>query len=123
MPAIVGIDHVQLAMPRGQEARAREFYAGVFGLREVPKPPHLVNRGGLWFENEAVRIHLGVDVDFRPAKKAHPGLLVSGLEQVKDAVRSAGHAVEDGEPLDGYAHCYVEDPFGNRLELMERIEA
>jgi catechol 2,3-dioxygenase-like lactoylglutathione lyase family enzyme len=122
MPAIVGIDHVQLAMPRGQEARARGFYAGVLGLREVPKPPHLVNRGGLWFENEAVRIHLGVDVDFPPAKKAHPGLLVSGLEQVKDAVRSAGHSVEDGEPLDGYAHCYVEDPFGNRLELMERIE-
>ena len=107
-------------MPAGQEDRAREFYCGILGFLEVPKPPHLARRGGLWLESRGVRVHLGVDPDFRPARKAHPGLLVSGLDTLTDRIRDAGHRVEEGEPLEGYAHCYVEDPFGNRLELMER---
>jgi len=118
--AIVGIDHVQLAMPAGQETAARRFYAELLGLREVPKPAHLVARGGAWFERHGVRIHLGIDAAFRPARKAHPGLLVTDLPGLVARLTSAGCAVQDGEPLEGYAHVYVEDPFGNRLELLER---
>ena len=117
---IVGLDHVQLAMPAGQEDTARRFYVGLLGLTEVQKPAHLAARGGAWFENADVKIHLGIDPDFRPARKAHPGLLVSNLQDLVGALRSAGHAVMDGEPLAGYEHAYVDDPFGNRLELMER---
>jgi catechol 2,3-dioxygenase-like lactoylglutathione lyase family enzyme len=117
---ILGLDHVQLAMPAGQEETARRFYIGLLGLSEVQKPPHLAARGGAWFETAAVKIHLGIDPEFRPAKKAHPGLLVSNLQDLLAAVRAAGHQVVDGEPLAGYHHAYVDDPFGNRLELMER---
>ena len=117
---IVGLDHVQLAMPADQEDRARHFYVGLLGLVEVQKPAHLAARGGAWFENADVKIHLGVDPEFRPAQKAHPGLLVSNLQGLMEALRSAGHAAVDGEPLAGYKHAYVNDPFGNRLELMER---
>jgi catechol 2,3-dioxygenase-like lactoylglutathione lyase family enzyme len=117
---IVGLDHVQLAMPAGQEPTARHFYVGLLGLVEVEKPAHLAARGGVWFQNAGVKIHLGVDPDFRPARKAHPGLLVSNLQDLMEALRSAGHEVIDGEPLAGYEHAYVNDPFGNRLELMER---
>lgn len=118
--AVVGLDHVQLAMPSGGEAEARLFYAGLLGLREVAKPAHLVTRGGAWFEGEGVRIHLGVDPEFRPARKAHPGLLVTDLAHLADRLREAGHDVVEGEPLEGYAHVYVDDPFGNRLELLEK---
>ena len=79
--AIIGIDHVQLAMPAGEEDAARRFYVGLLGLTEVAKPAHLVARGGAWFEKTNVRIHLGIDPDFRPAKKAHPGLVVNDLKR------------------------------------------
>ena len=118
----MGLDHVQLAMPTGQEQRARHFYAGVLGLTEVEKPAHLAARGGAWFESAGVRIHLGVDQDFRPARKAHPGLLVTGLEGLAESLQSAGYTVTAGEPLEGYRHVYVDDPFGNRLELMEHAD-
>jgi catechol 2,3-dioxygenase-like lactoylglutathione lyase family enzyme len=117
---IMGIDHVQLAMPAGQEQTAREFYVGALGLTEARKPEHLAARGGAWFENPGVKIHLGVDPAFRPARKAHPGLLVTDLRGLIDSLRRAGYEVQDGEPLAGYAHAYVDDPFGNRLELMQR---
>jgi catechol 2,3-dioxygenase-like lactoylglutathione lyase family enzyme len=76
----VGVDHIQLAMPAGQEHTARHFYVEVLGLTEIRKPVHLAARGGAWFENADVKIHLGVDPDFRPARKAHPGLLVTNLQ-------------------------------------------
>jgi catechol 2,3-dioxygenase-like lactoylglutathione lyase family enzyme len=120
MTHVVGLDHVQLAMPAGQEDLARRFYGALLGLPEVAKPPHLAARGGAWFESGTVKLHLGVDPDFRPARKAHPGLLVRNLAALVDVLRRAGHDVQAGEPLEGYAHCYVDDPFGNRLELMER---
>lgn len=118
--SIVGLDHVKLAMPAGQEETARRFYGELLRLPETTKPPHLAGRGGAWFENAHVKIHLGVDVEFRPARKAHPGLLVTNLRKLVDALRRAGHEVVDGERLDGYEHVYVDDPFGNRLELLER---
>jgi len=116
---IVGIDHVQLAMPAGREEEARLFYAGLLGIPETAKPGQLAKRGGVWFESSQVKIHLGVDQDFRPAKKAHPALLVKDLRVLVARLRSASVAVVDDEPLAGYDRVYVTDPFGNRLELME----
>jgi catechol 2,3-dioxygenase-like lactoylglutathione lyase family enzyme len=116
---VVGVDHVQLAMPPGREDEARRFYGDLLGLPESVKPPDLARRGGAWFENGRVKIHLGVDADFHPARKAHPGLLVDGLPELVDRLRAAGYAVSEDEPLPGYARVYVNDPFGNRLELLE----
>lgn len=109
------LDHVQLAMPAGREDEAVAFYHGLLGMIRVPKPERLAGRGGCWFEHGAVRVHLGVDPDFRPARKAHPALLVRGLAALVERLRGAGVPVtEDGESV------YVADPFGNRVELLER---
>lgn len=113
------IDHVQLAMPPREEDRARAFYGRVLGLAEQPKPSHLAKRGGVWFEQGALKIHLGIEEDFRPAKKAHPAFLVEGLQAILEQCRRQGYKVVYDEPLEGYARAYVYDPFGNRLELME----
>ena len=119
--SVDAIDHVQLAMPADGEADARAFYTGLLGVPEVPKPAHLAARGGCWFESATVKIHLGVDADFRPAKKAHPALLVSDLRGLVAALLDGGADVVDDEPLEGYDRVYVYDPFGNRLELMEPL--
>lgn len=113
------IDHVQLAMPAGREPDAVAFYAGLLGIAEVPKPPHLAARGGCWFEDGELKVHLGVDADFRPARKAHPALEVEDLPALLTTLRAAGVAVVDDEPLDGHDRAYVDDPFGNRIELLE----
>jgi catechol 2,3-dioxygenase-like lactoylglutathione lyase family enzyme len=114
-----GLDHVQLAMPAGEEDRAREFYNGILGLTEVPKPPNLAKRGGAWFEGGTLRVHLGVEADFRPAKKAHPAFLVRHLSAIIRHFERVGVTVITDEPLEGYERIYVHDPFGNRIELLE----
>jgi catechol 2,3-dioxygenase-like lactoylglutathione lyase family enzyme len=119
---IVGIDHVQLAMPPGEEAKARAFYANLLGLPEVPKPPHLAVRGGAWFELGPVKVHLGVEREFRAAKKAHPGLLVQGLSDLAAALERAGYPVTRDDSVEGYRRAYVDDPFGNRIELIETAD-
>ncbi|TKC98722.1 VOC family protein [Polyangium fumosum] len=116
---IVAIDHVQLAMPAGREDEARVFYGKLLGLAEVPKPADMAKRGGAWFEAGAVKIHLGVEAEFQPARKAHPGLRVEGLAALVEGLRAAGVTVADGPPIDGIARVFVEDPFGNRIELLE----
>lgn len=116
---VFGLDHVQLAMPAGQEDVARRFYGGTLGLTEVPKPRHLAERGGVWFSGGALRLHLGVEQDFRPAKKAHPALLVEPLDGLLQRCRQEGIEVIAGEPLEGRRRVYVHDPFGNRIELIE----
>jgi catechol 2,3-dioxygenase-like lactoylglutathione lyase family enzyme len=116
---IIAIDHVQLAMPPGAEAQARAFYEGVLGIPEVPKPPNLAKRGGCWFERGPLRIHLGVEAEFRPARKAHPAFLVDDLDTLKAILERAGYTPRTDEPLEGYNRIYVDDPFGNRIELME----
>ncbi len=121
MSRIIAIDHVQLAMPPGGEGEARAFYRDVLGLTEVPKPPHLAVRGGCWFESGAVKVHLGVEQDFTPARKAHPAFLVTDLAAVLAVFSDAGVPAKDDQPLEGYVRSYVEDPFGNRIELMQRV--
>ena len=117
---IYAIDHVQLAMPAGEEEKARAFYNKVLEIEEMPKPPHLAKRGGVWFEQGNLKIHLGVDKNFRSAKKAHPALLVEGLDELAEKCRNAGYEVIADEPLEDYKRVYVSDPFGNRIELMEK---
>ena len=116
---VLAIDQVQLAMPEGGEDEARQFYCDLLGLSEVSKPRGLAKRGGCWFENEHVKLHLGVDRPFIPARKAHPALLVSGLASITAAIAKAGLQVEEDEPLPGHDRAYVTDPFGNRIELLE----
>jgi catechol 2,3-dioxygenase-like lactoylglutathione lyase family enzyme len=116
---LYAIDHVQLAMPPREEERARAFYSRVLGLAEQPKPPNLAKRGGVWFERGSLRLHLGVEHDFRPAQKAHPAFLVEGLQEIVEHCKREGYKVITDEPLEGYDRVYVYDPFGNRLELME----
>jgi catechol 2,3-dioxygenase-like lactoylglutathione lyase family enzyme len=114
-----GLDHVQLAMPAGEEQRARDFYSGILGLTEVPKPPNLAKRGGTWFEGGTLRVHIGVEADFRPAKKAHPAFLVRNLAAAARHLERFGVTIITDEPLEGYHRIYVHDPFGNRIELLE----
>lgn len=116
---INAIDHIQLAMPPGQEEKARDFYTGVLGLTEKPKPAELAKRGGVWFEQGSLKIHLGVEPDFRPAAKAHPGLLVEGLKELLERCERAGFIVSGEQQIEGYSRAFVNDPFGNRIELME----
>jgi catechol 2,3-dioxygenase-like lactoylglutathione lyase family enzyme len=117
--AIRAIDHIQLAMPMGQEDAARRFYADLLEIPEKPKPSHLAKRGGVWFERGALKVHLGVERDFAPALKAHPAFLVDDLPALIERLKAAGAPVIDDEPLDGYHRIYTADPFGNRIELME----
>ena len=118
---LLRLDHVQLAMPEGGEADARRFYADALGLREVPKPPNLALRGGVWFEGEGggLRVHLGVERDFRPARKAHPAFVVRGLRDLAALLPARDFEVVADEPLEGFDRIYASDPFGNRVELME----
>ena len=115
------LDHVQLAMPPGREAEARAFYAGQLGIPEVRKPPQLAERGGCWFERGALKVHLGVEANFRPARKAHPAFIVDDLAGLSSALAKAGHTLQSDEPLEGYHRVFVNDPFGNRIELMEPL--
>lgn len=115
---ILRIDHVQIAMPEGGEDLARGFYADLLGLPEVPKPENLARRGGCWFERGEVRVHLGIEKGFRPAAKAHPAFLVDDLGALRERLTAAGIPCQDDEPLEGYLRTYVQDPFGNRIELM-----
>ena len=113
------IDHVELAIPQGTEQQAREFYAGLLRIPEVPRPPALATRGGAWFEKGALKIHVAVDPEFRPARKAHTALRAKGLEEVVARLKANGVEVVEDARLVGYYRVYVRDPFGNRLELME----
>ena len=99
---ILAIEHVQLAMPANEEPRARDFYSNLLGIPEIPKPPELAKRGGAWFERGPLKIHLGVESDFRPARKAHPALLVEGLAQLIPRLRAGGYVVIDNERFGGF---------------------
>ena len=106
-------------MPAGGEDLARNFYEHILGISEKPKPAHLAKRGGCWFERGDLKIHLGVEADFKPARKAHVALLVTGLSLLQEKLKTSGCTLKEDEPLEGYHRVYVDDPFGNRIELME----
>jgi len=116
---LVRIDHVQLAMPAGGEAAARAFYRDALGLAEAPKPAHLAARGGCWFGDGVLKVHLGVDPDFRPARKAHPAFVVSDLALLTARLDAGEYRIVEDAPLDGRRRVFVDDPFGNRIELIE----
>ncbi|MGC0051615.1 VOC family protein [Brucella pituitosa] len=118
---IIQLDHIQLAMPKGEEEKARAFYEGLLGVPEVSKPQNLAARGGCWFERGSLKIHLGIDPDFIPARKAHPAFIVEELAELTETLIKAGVSVVEDEPLVGYARRYVSAPFGNRIELMEKF--
>ena len=112
------VDHVQLAMPADAEETARGFYRDVLGMREIPKPAELAKRGGCWFASGDVQVHLGVEADFRPAKKAHPALRCSDYDAFTSHLREVGIEINDDESIPGVRRCHICDPFGNRIELI-----
>ena len=121
----VALDHVQVAIPPGEEAKARGFYVGVLGMIELDKPGALARRGGAWFaggNGASVQIHCGVEPDFRPARKAHPAVLVVGIEALAERIEGAGGQVKWDDDLEGLRRFFCEDPFGNRLEFIGSIE-
>jgi catechol 2,3-dioxygenase-like lactoylglutathione lyase family enzyme len=116
---VARIDHVQIAAPEGCEAAAREFYGAVLGMREIEKPPLLRARGGCWFECGAHQLHVGVERDFRPARKAHPAFTVFNLDELRETLIKRGVALVDDDALPNERRFYADDPWGNRLEFIE----
>ena len=116
---ITGIDHVQVAAPAGCEAEARAFYGELVGLDELPKPEPLAARGGCWFRAGAQELHVGVEDPFAPARKAHPGLVVTDLGALASRLRGEGIDVAYDETIPGTERFYAADPFGNRLEFRQ----
>jgi len=117
--SLVGLHHVQLAAPRGSEPALRHFYGTVLGMEELPKPPVLAARGGAWFRSGALELHLGVEDDFRPARKAHLGVLVDDLDALVARLAEHRIGVTWDESFPGYRRCYLDDPHGNRIELLQ----
>jgi catechol 2,3-dioxygenase-like lactoylglutathione lyase family enzyme len=113
------LDHVLLAMPAGRELEARNFYSGILGIPEARKPAELAGRGGCWFEDGELKVHLGVEKNFAPARKAHPAFVVEDLAALTAKLVGAGCPISHDEPLEGYDRIFVHDPFGNRIELLE----
>jgi GNAT superfamily N-acetyltransferase len=119
--APVALDHVQLAIPRGAEDEARAFWIGVLGFAELPKPAESAGRGGAWFASGVVQVHVGVEDDFAPAKKAHPALRVRGLDSLRARLVAAGRPITPLAPLAGASRFHSADPFGNRIEFIAEI--
>ncbi|GHH99445.1 glyoxalase [Neobacillus kokaensis] len=119
--SFTGIDHVLLAAPKGSENEARHFYNGILGMEEIPKPENLAKRGGVWFKCGVHQLHIGIQENFIPAKKAHPAFHVENLEALRDRLIDNEIKVKVDEPLKGAKRFYVDDPFGNRLEFLQWI--
>jgi len=118
-----GLDHVQISIPAGGEIRARAFYVGVLGMEEVAKPTLLATRGGCWFSGPGIDLHLGVETDFRPARRAHIAITVPDLAAARLELEAAGVTTTTDEADIGVARFYANDPFGNRLEFVSAADA
>jgi catechol 2,3-dioxygenase-like lactoylglutathione lyase family enzyme len=118
-PRVTRIDHIQIAAPEGCEAAAREFYGSLLGMIEIEKPSKLHARGGCWFECGDRQLHVGVEKNFAPARKAHPAFAVADLDELRQALAARGVAVIDDDTIPGTRRFYAEDPWGNRLEFVE----
>ncbi len=116
---VAALDHVQLAMPPGEEAAADAFYGEILGFDVLAKPEPLASRGGRWFVSGGVQVHLGVEEDFRPARKAHPALRVDGFDDLLDVLNDSGQTWRFDDELPEVRRIYVDDPFGNRLEIID----
>jgi catechol 2,3-dioxygenase-like lactoylglutathione lyase family enzyme len=116
---IMRIDHVQLAMPSDGEAMARDFYSGILGMTELPKPTVLAMRGGAWFQAGNVQLHLGVEEDFRPAKKAHVALSITDASELRSKLANAGYPIREDSAIDGLKRFFTDDAFGNRIEFID----
>ncbi|WP_373230887.1 VOC family protein [Cohnella sp.] len=118
----VGINHVQLASPPECESQARNFYGLILKMSEIEKPENLKKRGGVWFQCGVHQIHIGVQQNFVPAKKAHPAFEITDLEALRKRLAEEGVPIIEDVPLEGYIRLFVNDPFGNRIELLQRVE-
>jgi hypothetical protein len=118
---IAALDHIQLAAPPGSEPLLRTYYVDILGMTELRKPPVLAARGGCWFASGSAQLHIGVEEDFRPAKKAHPGIRVDGLHPFAKRLTERGAKVVWDYDLPGYERFYSEDPVGNRLEFLQPV--
>jgi catechol 2,3-dioxygenase-like lactoylglutathione lyase family enzyme len=116
---ITGLHHLLLTMPRGEEDKARRFFGDVLGMTELEKPPVLAARGGAWFRAGGLDLHLGVEDDFRPARKGHPGILVEDIDAVAARVATTGQDATWDTDFPGFRRFYAHDPFGNRLEFLQ----
>ena len=116
---VAALDHVQLAMPAGRESDAEAFYCGVLGFVVLPKPEPLASRGGRWFGSGNVQVHLGVEDGFKPARKAHPALRIDGFDDLVKKLGESGASWRWDQDLPGVRRLYVDDPFGNRIELID----
>lgn len=117
----LALDHVQIAIPIGGEDQARQFFGDLLGLTELAKPADMAKRGGCWFAIGALQLHVGTEANFCPAKKAHVALSTDGLDGLRKRLESAGYATEDDSPVDGRYRFFTHDPFGNRIEFLDRI--
>ncbi len=115
----LGLDHVQLAAPAGAEEAARHFFGEILGMEEIPKPAELVKRGGVWFRCGDHALHIGIEQDFQPAKKAHPGFSVRDLKGLQQRLTAYGIAYVEDDLVPGNRRLFTQDPFGNRLEFLE----
>jgi catechol 2,3-dioxygenase-like lactoylglutathione lyase family enzyme len=113
------LEHVQLAIPAGEEERCDEFYVGLLGFAVLDKPPVLAARGGRWYQRDEAVLHLGVDKNFAPATKAHPALVVDNYEGLIARLERAGFAIRPDDTIPGRRRCHVDDPVGNRVELID----
>jgi catechol 2,3-dioxygenase-like lactoylglutathione lyase family enzyme len=116
---LLGLDHVQLAAPPGCEEAARRFFGDALGLEEVEKPEPLRARGGVWFRCGQQQLHIGVEQEFSPARKAHPAFQVADYDALLVRLREAGIEASADESIPGMRRSFVADPFGNRIELLE----
>lgn len=114
-----GIDHVQIAAPKGSEDEARNFFIDVIGMKEIPKPSNLAKKGGVWFKCGNHQLHIGIQEDFFPAKKAHPAFHVENIEDLRNKIQKSGFVTDPGDTLEGANRFYVNDPFGNRIEFIK----
>lgn len=120
--AVIGIDHILLAIPPGGEAQGLAFYCGHLGFTEVPKPESLAGRGGVWMRAGTAVLHLGTEDGFTPPRRAHPAFLIDDLDALIERLRAANVELQFDVPLPGYRRVHARDPFGNRIELMERLQ-
>lgn len=119
MDYLKGIDHIQIAAPDSSEEQARHFYGELLGMKEIPKPENLKARGGCWFQCGNQEVHIGIQKGFMPAKKAHPGFVVSSLAELKNDLEKAGYEIANEAPISGRERFFTFDPFGNRIEFLE----